>query len=242
MKLTEYIPLALLAVLLGVLLKRRAWRSFPWFFVYVAFAVGADAARFVSHNTAAAYFWTYWITEAGYAALGIGVMYEVSRRTLGNLGRWWWLRALFPLMIIVSVVLTIGRGTSLPVGLDNRLMIVIIFSEIAVRFLEVLMFVTLVTLVPLLGLQWRQYGFGIATGFGLYSTIALLTTTRFSILGTEYIFSWGWALIVSYSCAVLIWLWFFSATEKPAPPSSRPPALSFDELNLYRRILRRINR
>jgi hypothetical protein len=240
LKLTEYIPLALLGVLLGVLLARRAWRGFPWFFAYVVFAVGADVARFVSRN-GPAYFWTYWLTEAGYAILGIGVMYEVSRRTLGNLGRWWWLRALFPLMIVASVVITIGRGTGLPVGLYNRAMVLIIFSEIAVRFLEVLMFVSLVTLVPVLGLQWRQYAFGIATGFGFYSTVALLTTTRFSILGLDYLFSWGWALIVSYSCAVLIWLCFFSATEKPTPPSGTP-ALSFEELKLYRKLLRRINR
>jgi hypothetical protein len=240
LKLAEYIPLALLGVLLGVLLRRRAWRSFPWFFAYVAFAVAAGVVRFVLRNSPA-YFWTYWSTEAGYALLGIAVMYEVFRRTLGNLGRWWWLRALFPLLIAVSVLITISRATSLPVGLQNRLMVWIIFSEIAVRFLQVLMFATLVTLVPVLGVQWRQYAFGIAMGFGFYSTVALLTTTRFSILGQEYVFSWGWALIASYSCAVLIWLLFFSAVERPSTRGGTP-ALSLEDLKLYRKLLRRINR
>lgn len=240
MKLPEYIPLILLSVLLAVLLRRRAWRSFPWFFAYAAFAVGADVARFITRN-GHAYFWTYWMTEAGYALLGIAVMYEVSRKTFGNLGRWWWLRALFPILILVSVAITIGRGTGLPVGLYNRTMVAIVFTEIAVRFLQVLMFATLVTLVPVLGLRWRQYAFGIAAGFGVYSTTALLVTTRFSVFGTSYALSWGWAMIVSYSCAVLIWLSFFSATEQAAPPG-KTPALSFQELKLYRKLLRRINR
>ncbi len=237
----EYIPLVLLSVLLYVLIARRCWRSFPWFFSYVAFAVCAGVARFVSRNHDTGYLWTYWITEAGYDLLGICVMYELSRRVFANVGRSWLPRLLFPGTVIASVILTAGRGAALPSGLHNRATVLIILGEIFVRFLEVIMFATLVTLVPVLGLQWRQYAFGVATGFGVYSIVALLTTTRFSILGLDYYFSWAWALIVSYSCGVLIWLFFFSATEKAEPPLG-PSVLSFEELNVYRKFLRRINR
>lgn len=228
-------------MLLVFLLKKRSWRSVPWFFSYVAFALCADLARFITQNQQWAYVWTYWTTEAVYAVLGVGVMYEVSRRVFGNLGRSWWPRLLFPGMIAVSLVLTVGRGSAVPSGLPNRAMALIILGEIFIKFLEVIMFATLVTLVPMLGLQWRQYAFGVAIGFGVYATVALLTTTRFSVLGLTYYFSWGWALIFSYSCSVLIWLFFFSAAEKAVPPHG-PSVLSFEEFNVYRKLLRRINR
>lgn len=229
-------------MLLCVLLMRRSFRSFPWFTSYVLYAVVADLARFVVRNHAAAYYYTYWITEGNYALLGIYVMYEVFQRVFGNLGRSGWLRLVFPIMVIISGVLSYGCRSAFPMGLHNHLVVVIVLSEIAVRFLESLIFAVLVTLVPLIGLQWRQYPFGIAMGFGVYSTTALLTTIRLSILGTRYQFVWTWAVLGSYSAAVLIWLWFFSAKEKPAPPGTINPTLSFEELKLYRRLLRRINK
>jgi hypothetical protein len=242
LKLTEYIPLALLSVLFCVLVARRSARAFPWFMAYVSFAVCADLARFVVRDRYEVYFFVYWITEGVYTFLGIAVMYEVFRRTFGNLGRFGWPRWIFLVMIVVSAVLTVGRGEGLPSGLPDRTIALIILGEIGVRFLQVLMFASLVTLVPLIGLQWKQYAFGIAMGFGVYSTIALLSTTRFSVLGEDYHLSWKWALIISYSCAVLIWLWFFGAAEKPDTPGSATPVLSLAELNIYRRLMRRINR
>jgi len=241
LKLLAYITTVPLSVLLVFLVKKRCWRSVPWFFSYVAFALCADLARFIFHNQRPAYFWIYWTTEAVYAVLGVGVMYEVARRVFGNLGRSWWPRLLFPAMIGVSAILTIGRGSAVPSGLSYRTLALIILGEIFIRFLEVIMFATLVTLVPVLGLQWRQYAFGVATGFGVYSIVALLTTTRFSVLGLNYYFSWAWASIISYSCSVFIWLFFFSAAEKTVPPHG-PSLLSFEEFNVYRKLLRRINR
>lgn len=139
----------LLCPLLLLLITRKGWRAFPWFFTYSAFAVCAGIGRFVTSNHRARYFWMYWMTEAGYDVLGTCVMFEVSRRVFGNLGRSWWPRLLFPLLIVMSAVLTLGRGPSLPSGLSSSMMKAILLGEIFVRFLEVIMFATLVTLVPL---------------------------------------------------------------------------------------------
>ena len=222
---------------------------FPWFVAYVAFALCADLARGLVHNRVTPYFYIYWSTEAGYGLLGICVMSEVFRTVLGNLARWRWPRLVFPIMVLLSAGLTAGQVSLLPAGLHrHHLMGAILLGEIAVRFLEVLMLSSLVTLVALVGLEWRQYPFGIAAGFGLYASTALVGATQFlktvhvSIMGFGMNFSWPWILIIAYSCGVLIWIVFFIAKERPSPPGTINATLAFEELKLYRLLLRRSNR
>src|ERR1700733_1941381 len=238
--LAAYIPLGLLALLLWVLIRRRAYRAYPYFFLYASFGVAAGIARFVVHNHPRPYYATYYITEAGYDVLGILVMYEVLRAVLGNLTRSWWARLIFPIVLLTAIGASVARANAVPVQFDRRLAFCIVTGEVAVRFVQVFIFAGLVSLVPLLGLRWRQYPFGIAAGFGLYSTIALLVTTKFSDFGTRFTFLWGWTLLVAYSVAVLIWIWFFSVPQKTDTPSSRLSAPSPGVLKQYIDVLRRM--
>ncbi|MFZ2084460.1 MAG: hypothetical protein WAU92_08185, partial [Candidatus Sulfotelmatobacter sp.] len=134
---------------------------------------------------------------------------------------------------------TLARIDAVPsqiVGLP----VYIFAGEIAVRFVEVMVFAGLVTLVPLLGLRWRQYSFGVATGFGVYATVMLLTTAKFSDFGTRFKLLWGWTSVVAYSVAVLIWIWFFSVPQKAKTPSSELSAPSPGDLKQYKDALRRM--
>ena len=104
--LLQYIPLCLLLVLLGVLLRRRALEVCPCFLAYVVFAVAADVARFLVHNQPHTYYATYWTTEAGYCVLGILVMYEVLRGVLA-------LRLILP-AVLASAIATAVSWLMLP--------------------------------------------------------------------------------------------------------------------------------
>lgn len=211
----------------------------PYFFGYTIFAVAADSARFAVHNHHSAYFATYWISEALYDILGVLVMYEVLRAVLGGLTRARWARWAFPALLIVGIILSLAHAQASPPKFEGiRLYIVI--GELAVRFIEVIVFAGLVTLVPVLGLRWRQYPFGVATGFGVYATVMLLTTTKFSDFGTKFIFLWGVTSIVAYSVAVLIWIWFFSLSQKAETPLSDLPDSSPGDLQEYKDALRRM--
>lgn len=222
----SYLPLWLQALLLWVLLRRRAYQVSPCFFAYAAFGVVASAARFVAHNHSHPYFATYWLTEAGYCLLGILAMYEVLRSTLGNLPRAWWAHLIFPFLLLASVALSLARTHASPPQVTG-LRFWIVTGEIAVRLVQVLVFAGLATLAPLIGLRWRQYPFGVAVGFGVYATVMLLTTAKFSDLGERFRFSWGVTSVATYSVAVLIWIWFFWAPAKVGDPESRTlgPAL-----------------
>jgi hypothetical protein len=234
-----FIPLGLLLVLLAILLRRHAYRVFPFFFSYITFAVVADIARLATLTHQNFYRITYWTTEAGYDLLGVVVMYEVLRSVLGSLARIRWTHLVLPILLIVGTALSLAHRQAVPPKVTGAL-IYIVLGEIAVRFVQVLVFGGLVTLVPLIGLRWRQYPFGVATGFGLYATIMLLTTVKFSDFGTKFKFLWGITSLVAYSVAVLIWIWFFSVPQKLETPASALSAPSPGELKDYKDALRRM--
>ena len=239
MNLLAYIPLVLLIVLLAVLLQRRSFQGFPWFFAYVLFGVLAGVARFIVRNNAPVYFQVYWGTEIGYSILGVAVLYEVFRAVFGNLLHRWWMRALFPGVVVLTAAVIVIRVHNSPIQYNNWVGTWIVNGELGVRFLQVAMFVILACLVPLIGLRWRQHPFGITAGFGLYATVALIATRRISVFGTKSAFLLGVTSLVAYSMAVLIWIWFFCAGEKPEPPHPEEPPLSLEQLERYREFIQR---
>jgi hypothetical protein len=234
-----YIPIGLLALLLWVLFRRRIYRVCPWFFAYSMFAVGAGIVRFSFHTYLDIYRTVYWVSEAGYDILGILVMFEAFQSALGTLARTWRTRLGFPLILLLSLALAVARSHTNPTHV-NGIPSYIVTGEVAVRFVQVLVFAGLVTLVPLLGLRWHQYSFGVATGFGLYSTVMLLTTTKLSDFGTRFKFLWSITSLVAYSVSVLIWIWFFSAPQKADLLNPELPAPSPTDLKQYKDALRRM--
>jgi hypothetical protein len=235
-----FIPSCLLLALLVLLIRRRAYAVLPCFFVYVVFAVSADAARFIVRNHASSYYGVYWATEACYDVLGILVMYEVLRRALGSLGLARRTNVTFPFAVVVGLTLGIARSRGSASHFGHELGFWIVTGEIAVRFVQVIVFAGLVFLVRIFGLRWKQYPFGVSTGFGLYSTVMLLTTVKFSDFGTKFRFLWGWTSLVAYSLAVLIWIWFFSAPQKKEIPGTELSAPSPADLKQYKNALRRM--
>jgi len=213
--LLRYIPLCLLALLLFLMLRNRAYKVCPWFFAYVVFAVGADMTRFSVDSRPHAYYMAYWITEAGYCVLGILAMYEVFRAVLR--ARFWWTYLIFPAIVLAAIVLSLAHAHAVPPQVSGPLLY-IVTGEIAVRFVQVFMFLGLGALASFFGLRWRQYPLGIAAGFGLYSTVALLSTVKFSDFGTRFTFLWRVSSLVAYSLAVLIWIWFFRTPREEEPP------------------------
>ncbi len=211
----RYIPSGLLALLLLLMLRNRAYKVCPLFFSYVAFGVGADVARFIVDNNQHRYYETYWITEAGYCLLGVLAMYEVLRAVLR--ARTWWTYLIFPAIMLAAAALSLAHAHAVPPQVDG-LLLYIVTGEIIVRFVQVLIFLGLGALASFFGLRWRQYPLGIAAGFGLYATVALLSTIKFSDFGTSFTFLWRVSSLVAYSFAVLIWIWFFRVPQKEETP------------------------
>ena len=237
-------PSVLLIVLFAILVKASAYREFPWFFIYVSFAVISDILRFSVRNIQEMYFYTYWTTEAIYCILGIVVFYELFRKVFLNLTKMRFLRLVFPIAVLFSAALSVVRAHVFPPHMATALISFIVSAELAVRLLQSFIFGLLVILVYFFGLRWKQYAFGIAAGFGIYATTALICTTRFSESGTSFTFLWGAVMLVSYSIAVLIWIWFFSRPRLMGPSRDEQdfPPISPQDLERYEKTARRILR
>jgi hypothetical protein len=234
--------LPLQAALLYVLVRKQSFRTFPWFFAYTLFTVTAGISRFLVRNDHSTYFGVYWTTQAASSLLGIAVMYEVFRSVFRNFSRLWWFPPIFPLTVLLCLALTIWRSLSVSSGFQGGVVAWIIGAELGLRLLQVAMFALLVTLVLLFGLRWRQQAFGICAGYGLHASVALLTTTKFYEFGTRFKFMWGLVSVITYSMAVLIWLWYFSVPSKTEAPRADQPPVSAQEMGRYKEIVRRVRR
>ncbi|SRR6266496_2003719 len=241
MTLLAYIPFVLQSMLLCALLRGKAYRTFPWFFAYTLFSVMTAVARYAVKNQEGAYFYLYWTTDAIQSFLGAIVMYEVCRGVFRNLGKTRWAHVIFVTMTGTAAVLTLGRTRAHLPG-ANTLMTWVVGAELGLRFLQVLMFIMLIVLVALFGLRWRQHNFGISSGYGIYAAVNLFTTTKYYEFGTRFTFLWGWVSIITYTVAVLIWLWYFSTPIKAVVPNSEQPPLSLPDLERYKDIVRKVPR
>ena len=241
MRTLGYLPLVLQTVLLVLLLRRRAFKAFPFFALYTLFSVVVSILRFAVRNHEQTYFYVYWTSDALYAVLGVAVLYEVLGGVLRNLMRFGWLRIAFPLAVLLTMVLTFTR-TQTPVDGADALMTWTLAAELGLRFLQVAMFALMVALVALFGIRWRQQYFGISAGYGIYATVNLFTTTKYYEFGTKFTFLWSVVSLVSYTIAILIWLWYFSTPIAAETPRNSGPPLSLEDLERYKQIVRKTSR
>jgi hypothetical protein len=233
--------LPLLVVLLGVMFWRHSFYSFPWFFIYVFYTVLASLLRFVLRNHGI-YAYVYWYSDGGSAVLGIIVMYEVFRSVSYKLIRRLWVNAIFPVTVTGTLILTYLR-TRVPAETDlETIMNWMIGGQMCARIIEVAMFLLLLIFVAVLGLRWREHQFGITAGFGIYSVCALLASTKYYEIGSKFYLVWSVISNVSYTVAVLIWLWYFSTPIAVEAQSSDEPPLSLQDLERYKDIARRVPR
>jgi hypothetical protein len=221
-----------------VLIRRRAHRTFRWFFTYTVFALVAEIAKFAVRNHAWPYFYVAWASEAFYAILGFGATLEVFHRVFRNFYHQWWIRFLVPivsLLMLVPAMLWVFTG---PLRQQGGLLGTIFAIEIVVRCLQAGVFLLVFVLARFFNLYWRQYAFGIAAGF-FVSTFGLVLTILVRsefVTGSKTLLRYGPA--VAYIVAVLIWLASFFRPEPDVFENARDrftPELFIEQLEQYKK-------
>lgn len=212
-------------LLLGVitlLVTRKLYREFPFFFTYAAFSIAAHVFRHIASGHPVGYFIVYWSAEAIYAILALLVIREVFHhvfRVEYQLFRW--MRFLLPVTVVVILGFSIYQGMESSAGYNKIRYAkeMIYWFDVGVHAFQVVLLLLLFALRLVFPVGWLRYEFGILAGFGCN---AIFTTTADLLWfehGTRYAAFFQYGPPAGYILATLIWLHAFALPpEKIKPP------------------------
>jgi hypothetical protein len=210
--------------ILVLLLRRKYYRQFPFFAVYIAYSISMTPLRIVgeAHQS---YFLLYWITEAISGVLELLALHEAFKPSLEmyyKLYRW---TRVVPLLIVALIVgNALWRGGYHPVGHGSFVHLAsgAYAFEVGVRILEVGIFLLALKLArrkdhPI----GQQHPFGIVIGFGVAASTALLA----DFVGLKFAFKFGnvfetifrYLPASGYIAAAAAWLITFTIQERRRP-------------------------
>ncbi|HLY92550.1 MAG TPA: hypothetical protein VKQ89_04770 [Candidatus Angelobacter sp.] len=209
-----------LLLLAAVMLYRKWFRVFPFFFAYVAGAELVGLIRLVFMRAPFnLYSNVYWISDAGLALLAFLATYELFfKRLFPVFHKTRVYRYVFPaiaVLIIVgatSIALLGGHSSVLPA------------TTRVYEFLRAAVLFFFVALMLLMGRQWDRQEFGIAAGFALdvSTSLALIgiwthTKNRNELLGR--------LAVIAYDLACIVWIYCFWQRQVPRPQIPFEPAM-----------------
>lgn len=214
----SYLGPLLLLVVAGVMVYRRLYREFPFFFTYILTVVSADVIRFIVVRVSPAlpYFYTYWIIEAVEVMLGFLVLYEVflirmfPGFRITAIYRW-----LFPLVGFAVAGMTAWMFLGAPSKGAQKLVVLVGQFTFALDFCQVAFLTFFAVLMLYMSREWRRHEMGIAAGFGIHGAVKLWVTSERA--GNYYASTRIDQLpTVSYLIAIAIWLFYLSRND-PEP-------------------------
>jgi hypothetical protein len=234
----------LLSCLAAIFIRRRLYREFPLFFVYLAAQIVVATLRLSVSGNYRLFFEVYWATEAIYALLTLWCLYEVFHWVFLEFYKCWtWFWSLFPGVIAAAAGAALWYSLEYPVHNAGHLISFIVAFNIAVNLIELSLFALFFGLVWLLGLTWWAYSFAIVLGFAISALGALASYWLFSIFGTRFIIFAKYAPPVAYILAIVFWLTVFVRPEPELKlPAGITPQQLLEEVRQYGGILERLRR
>jgi hypothetical protein len=224
----DWIGLPALAFLAGLLLYRRWFREFPFFFWYIVGAEFVGVARLLSARVLPGmYYRVYWISDTALAAFAFLATYELFfKRLFPGFYKTRLYRLLFPAAMVVTILVTF---TALIGGHSS----VLTLTSRVYEFLRAAILLFFVGLMLVMGRQWARQEFGIAFGFALDVSMSLVLLGVWSRSANRSPLLDRLA-VIAYDLACLIWIYCFWAAPK-AQIATASPALSGEALQEARK-------
>ena len=215
--LVQVAGLALLAILIVLIYRRKVHRYYPFFAAYVTYALALAFALLCVTANYKFYFWTYWVGECGSMLVTLLALHEVFRDVLYGFYRLWWFRLIFPGTVAVLSFFAIHRAMLAPAPYAPRVMYVIFAMDSAVSYMQAGVFLVFLALVLGLRARWRRFPYGIALGFAVASQGTLLSYTLFTEFGIRYVRMAKYASPIFFILGGLVWLWMLTGHAEPEP-------------------------
>ena len=179
------VALILAAWLAIILVRRKANRAFPFFFLYVSSSIAFPILRLCVSSDYKLFFQVYWGTEAIYVFLALLALHEVFRKVFAAFYERRWFGLFFPLVVITISALAVVYRLGSPPAQANQVMSFIISMGMAVNLVQALLFVLFFVLVWFNGIGWREYPFGIVLGFAAIAIVTFAANWARSEFGTR---------------------------------------------------------
>ena len=228
--------------LLAILVRRRHYREFPFFFTYITAVIVVSGVRFWAVHDYSIYFRVFWFSEALYAVLALLALHEAFHTVFNefyDIWPWFWL--VFPFAVGVFSWLKISDGVHHFPPQAPRIVALVFSAASTVNWVQMALFALMCTLVWLVG-DWEYYPVGIVTGFAVLALGSWAAYASVSGFGTKVKVIGKYGPPLAYFIAVLVWL----RTFVPPPKADRwvawsktiTPQQMTAEIKAYLRILK----
>ena len=214
---TPFLINCLTICLAAALIRRNAWKAYPFFCVYIFFSIVDSIALLLVQKHYLVFFIGYWSSQVVYSVLSLLALQDVFRdifRSFYGLFQWFWM--IFPGAIVTffltSICFVILHPPTEAVGLAR---VVLSFGLID-GYIRLGLFWLFLVLMTLLGIRRRSYGFGIIEGFTALALGDLLGFGLRYTFGTHYNTLVTYASPAGFLCAVILWLSAFLRPPAPA--------------------------
>jgi hypothetical protein len=203
----------------GILLRRKLWRTLPFFCVYAFWSTACDlTGTFVLWKLSPYVYGRYYFTQAildsllQFAVLG-ELAWSVLRPVRSSLPRGFRI-IVYAVVALAGVAMWPLATLTIPPSLTWLSSILFHLQE-TFSILRVACFLIMASLSQLLSIGWRDRELQVATGLGFYSIASLLVTVLHShqAMGTQY----HWfdrALSISYLGTMTYWVYSFATKEQ----------------------------
>lgn len=212
-------PHALLGVLAVVLCKRRLYRAFPCFFVYVLYEIADFILLFAlgsAHSvTEKQYMYAYYATLMLSIALRFGVIEEVSKDLLRE-SRFLKAAARRSLRGVTGLLFVVGVLLAIFAPGDNSAKWIAGVSIVTrgAAMVQCGLLLSLLLSSRFLGLSWRRPAFGITLGLGILTSVDLAVhAVRAEFSSDVWVPYLDLLATGTYLICVLIWIGYLLAPE-----------------------------
>ena len=238
-------PHVLLGVLAVVLCKRRLYRAFPCFFVYVLYEIADFILLFAlgsAHSvTEKQYMYAYYATLTPSVALRFGVIDEVSR-DLFRESQFLKAAARRSLQCVTGLLLVVGVLLAVYAPGDNSVRWIAGVSIVnrGAAMVQCGLLLCLLLFSRFLGLSWRRPAFGITLGLGILTSVDLAVhAVRAEFSSNVWVPYLDLLATGTYFVCVSIWIGYLLVPEpKPASLTVVP----HDEVETWNREFQRLLR
>jgi len=204
--------------LIVLLIKVRAFRILPAFFLYMCWSLFSDAALFVLKSLPfATYFRIYEVQMVIDATMVFAVLVELAWSVLrplrSSLPKRSWI-GIALLIALAGLVVWPVAGLTVPAHVSASGQIFFRLQQ-TFAILRVVIFFAMAGFSQLIGIGWRNRELQVATGLGFYSILSLAVTVLHThqATGTQY---YHWLDVMGaagYLGALTYWVWAFATKE-----------------------------